>query len=285
MRNKTSLPGGNLPFIPLAVLVLGICLLASGGSALAASQTAPESSKHSAKLDPDEAQAASFSGLMPMPGEVFAALDSLETADWSKLARQIFDSLPPVKEMTASESAVDLGARTADAFLAVQAQDKELLLACANRVMTASRKLGASEAVLREGAEVERLAAEEDWQEINIRLDRIQTASLEAMSEVDDAESKAIAAAAGWLRGLEIFTTQLAANYSAEASMALRQAHLVQQLVADLEELPETSSENTKVVSLLSALREIEALVSFEQSATVAAETVASLKQLASSPF
>lgn len=258
-----------------AAILLGLGLAGTSG-------TVPAAEKEQENLTAAEMNLASKNEIIPQPGEVFSVLSSVDARSWEPQAESTLKAIQPLGELTTTEAAVILGRRSADAFLAIQARNKDLLKVCFEQILESGRKLGAADTLLDKGQSVMELAEDGKWNEVAGALDGLQLEIETAMAAVDDTESAAIAGAAGWIRGLAIFTNQLAVDYSPEASRALRQDQLAQSLETGLQGLPESIRTQLAVAEMIRQIDAIKPLLDISQEGTVDVENVKKIAELTS---
>src|SRR3954463_10862415 len=75
---------------------------------------------------------------LPMPGELFAALNKLGRIDWSALVRKS----PSGAFTSRQQIAMNLGALVADGYLAVEAQDKQQVKNVARDIRAIAKGIG-----------------------------------------------------------------------------------------------------------------------------------------------
>lgn len=242
-----------------------------------------QEAKPEVKLGADEIKLADQQFQLPLPGEILSVLNGVSAADWSKAAEEANAGSSSSDKPDAIESAILLGARTADAFLAIQAKNSALLNKASSDILGAATKLGASKEVLASAAAIKENSDAGKWDAIFPLLDGTYSAAYAAICEVGDMDSASIAAAAGWLRGLEIFTAQLTSHYTEKSAKALRQGELVSDLLAKLSQLPAGTKTKPRVKALIDALTTVKPLVSFDQQATASEAVVKQLLDAAKS--
>jgi hypothetical protein len=220
-------------------------------------------------LSDDDRKLAEENQVLPLPGEVLAVMKAQDAADWDAAARAALAMKGTDGSMNSVEAASRLGIRVADAFLAIQSENQELMEKCAGEILAAATKLGASKEVLSSGEKIRDLAAEDKWNEIVPLLDSTYQAAVDAMEELGDDESASIAAAAGWLRGIQLYAGQLAGSYSKDTSKALRQADLIDTVAGKVKALPAPVRAKEPVSGSLEAFAKIKPLVDVGQDAAI----------------
>lgn len=253
-----------------ALLAAGIC-----SSVLFAEETAKPPA---AKLSLEEMNGSTR--IIPSPGEILTTLKDAKDSDWTAAAEAAAKAMTPVKEMDTTQAAVILGQSTANAFLALQAKNSDLLEKCSARILDSAKKLGASEEVLAKGKTISELAAAGQWADAYPLLDGVFLAAQSALKEIEDEDSLAIASASGWLTGISIFSNQVAAKYSEAGGKALRQGDIVKALLANLSALPDSIKQEAAVKTLTGAFTGIQPLVTVDKDAAVAEASVKQVSEI-----
>ena len=219
--------------------------------------------------------------ILPLPGEILSVLKKATATDWAPAAEK---ARKPSELASAKDSrlaAIALGVRVADAFLAIQAQDVKLLDQASIEIFQAAGKLGASDEVLGQAAQIKALASAGKWKELTGPLDTTYQQAVKAMEDLGDTDSASIALTAGWLRGVEIFADQLSASYSEDASKALRQISLLETLEKKIAALPATTREVPEIASMTKGIAALKPFVSVSETAAVSADSARKIAGIA----
>ncbi len=244
-------------------------------------ETAPSGPKPEPVLTAEDRESALKLEILPLPGEILSVLKQAKAADWAPAAEK---ARKPSELSSAKDSrlaAIALGMRVADAFLAIQAEDVKLLDQAAVEIFQAAAKLGATEEVLSQAAQVKSLAAAGKWRELTGPLDTTYQQAVKAMEDLGDTDSASIALTAGWLRGLDIFASQLSTSYSADASKALCQASLLETLEKKLASLPASTKEVAEIATMSKGLTALKPLVSGTGTEPVSEDTAKKIARIA----
>lgn len=231
-----------------------------------------------AKLNLEEMEGSSQ--IIPSPGEILTTLKDAKDSDWTAAANAAAKSMTPLKDIDTTQAAVILGQSTAYAFLALQAKNSDLLEKCSVRILDSAKKLGASEEVLAKGKTISDLAAAGKWGDAYPLLDGIFLAAQSALKEIEDEDSLTIASASGWLTGISIFSSQVAAKYSESGGKALRQGAIVKSLLAKLNALPDATKQQDSVKSLIAAFTQLQPLVTVDKDAVVTEASVKTISEI-----
>ena len=161
--------------------------------------------------------------VVPVPSEVFNALDKLGTVAWRSELRLGFtkqrDGRPQI--------ALLLGTVIADGFLAVQAQDSERVKEIGRGVLELARDINVREVVLAHCNSIIESADRRDWKMVRKELDRTQQDVRRAMEELKDQELSQLVSIGGWLRGTEALTALVIRDFNNERAELLAQPALV----------------------------------------------------------
>lgn len=173
--------------------------------------------------------------VVPVPREIFAALDELGSINWGALVRQ------PEYTVQADRNATALifGVVIAEGFIAVQAKDEESTKKLGPRVLELSELLGVKDAVNAHAKAIVDSADSGDWDGVRRELDRTQATVRTTMKELRDEELAHFVSMGGWLRGTEAAAAAVTAAYNADKSELLHQPGLVshfQKIVGALDE-------------------------------------------------
>ena len=250
--------------LPTSTLIAALAVLALGSARAADAKPEP-------KLTPEDIKLADKDAVLPLPGEILSVMKGFKPADWkgAAAAAAAAKTPAPADKADSAATAARLGTRTADAFLAIEAQDSDLLDKAAADILAAATKLGATKEILANAELIRTAAASGKWVMVLPLLDQTYHDARKAVNDIGNKDGVAIASAAGWLRGVDIFAGELATKYSDKASKALRQGDLTGKLLANLEAMPASTKSKPNVDALIKALTTIKPLVSVSTEATV----------------
>jgi hypothetical protein len=173
--------------------------------------------------------------VVPLPNEVFGALNKLGGVNWREYVRNDkganFTERPRI--------ALLLGAVIADGFIAVQAEDAPTVKDIGQRVLTLSKAIGVSSSITAHAKAITDAADKRDWAGVRQELDKTQNSVQQAMNEVHDEKLSQLVSLGGWLRGTEVLTAVVTKNYSEEGSELLHQPDLLNYFETRLQAMPE----------------------------------------------
>jgi hypothetical protein len=193
--------------------------------------------------------------VVPLPNEVFGALNKLGGVNWREYVRNDkganFTERPRI--------ALLLGAVIADGFIAVQAEDAPTVKDIGQRVLGLSKAIGVSSSITAHAKAITDAADKRNWAGVRQELDKTQSSVQAAMNEVHDEKLSQLVSLGGWLRGTEVLTAVVTKRYSPEGSELLHQPDLLNYFETRLQAMPEF---NLKLLQeIQSALVEVRPLI------------------------
>ena len=173
--------------------------------------------------------------VVPLPNEVFGALNKLGSVNWKEYVRNDkgnnFTERPRI--------ALLLGTVIADGFIAVQAEDAPTVKEIGQRVLSLSRAIGVGSSITPHAKAITEAADKRNWDGVRRELDRTQNSVQQAMNEVRDQKLSQLVSLGGWLRGTEVLTTVVNKHFSADGAELLHQPDLITYFHDRLEGMPE----------------------------------------------
>jgi phosphoglycolate phosphatase-like HAD superfamily hydrolase len=173
--------------------------------------------------------------VVPLPNEVFGALNKLGGVNWREYVRNDkganFTERPRI--------ALLLGAVIADGFIAVQAEDAPTVKDIGQRVLSLSKAIGVSSSITAHAKAITDAADKRNWASVRQELDKTQSSVQAAMNEVHDEKLSQLVSLGGWLRGTEVLTAVVTKRYSPEGSELLHQPDLLNYFETRLQAMPE----------------------------------------------
>jgi hypothetical protein len=173
--------------------------------------------------------------VVPLPNEVFRALNKLGSVNWKEHVRSNktnnFTERPRI--------ALLLGTVIADGFIAVQAEDAPTVKEIGQRVVNLAKGIGVGNSIMPHAKAITEAADKRDWDSVRLELDRTQNSVQQAMNEVGDQKLSQLVSLGGWLRGTEVLTSVVNKHYSAEGAELLHQPDLLNYFDRKLSAMPE----------------------------------------------
>jgi hypothetical protein len=172
----------------------------------------------------------------PSIARIFAQLDELKPLPFEKLKRDF----PQTRAASREQKGLIFGGLIADGFLIVESQKKNLVEDLGRVLVREARGLGVADRVMRHTASLTELGRRGDWAAVRNELIATQVDVEQAMIELRDQKLAHLISLGGWLRGLEISSGAVAADFSASRAKVLAQPDLANYFTAELETLPPT---------------------------------------------
>lgn len=173
--------------------------------------------------------------VVPLPNEVFGALNKLGGVNWREYVRNEkgsnFTERPRI--------ALLLGAVIADGFIAVQAEDASTVKEIGQRVLSLAKGIGVGNSITPHAKAITEAADKRNWVNVRQELDRTQNSVQQAMNEVHDEKLSQLVSLGGWLRGTEILTAVVTKRYSQDGAELLHQPDLLAYFESRLQAMPE----------------------------------------------
>src|SRR2546430_5949364 len=173
--------------------------------------------------------------VVPLPNEIFGALNKLGTVNWKEHVRSDkgsnFTERPRI--------ALLLGTVIADGFIAVQAQDAPTVKEIGQRVLALAKQIGVGSSITPHAKAIIEAADKRKWDNVRRELDSTQSSVQQAMNELQDQKLSELVSLGGWLRGTEVLTSVVSKQFSHEGAELLHQPDLVSYFQEQLRSMPE----------------------------------------------
>ncbi|MEP6685657.1 MAG: hypothetical protein ABJB22_02670 [Verrucomicrobiota bacterium] len=173
--------------------------------------------------------------VVPLPNEVFAALNKLGGVNWKEYVRDNkgsnFTERPRI--------ALLLGTVIADGFIAVQAEDAPAVKDIGQRVLNLAKGIGVGNSITPHAKAITEAADKRKWDNVRRELDRTQNSVEQAMNEVHDEKLSQLVSLGGWLRGTAVLTAVVNKRFSADGAELLHQPDLLVYFEQRLAGMPE----------------------------------------------
>src|SRR3954469_7301713 len=213
--------------------------------------------------------------VVPLPNEVFGALNKLGGVNWKEYVRSgkgnNFTERPRI--------ALLLGTVIADGFIAVQAEDEPTVKDIRQRVLGLAKGNGAGNSITPHAKAITEAADKRNWVGVRQELDRTQNSVQTAMNEVHDEKLSHLVSLGGWLRGTEVLTSVVNKRFSPDGAELLHQPDLLAYFQDRLSAMPEF---NMKLLQdIQAALGEVKPLIDVGDAA-ITAESVKRINEITS---
>ena len=196
---------------------------------------------------------------VPTPGEFFKAIDKGGKPNWSSQFR------PPtqIDGTSRAQMALNLGTLIADGYIAVEAQDGQQVKNIGRDVLTLAKKLSVSDSVIARGKSISQFAESGAWDQLNEELEATQNEVKKALEENRDTDLITLVSIGGWIRGTQVVSGSVAANYDERSAKVLRQPALVNFIHAKLNDVSPQLRNDPLVKNVGDQLTTLEKLVAF----------------------
>lgn len=214
---------------------------------------------------------------VPMPSELFAAINKAWKPDWVTFYREPV----PTAYATRLQTAFNLGALVTDGFVAVEAQDGQQVKNIGKDIIALARALGVGEDVLARGKSMSDFADMGIWFALQEDLEATVNEVRQAMTAQRDEALASMIAAGAWLRAWQIGSRAVELDGEGRCAGLLRQADLTSFLRAELQRLPEKSRNAPVVMEVDAALTDIGGQMTVSRGAALDAERVRAIDSAA----
>lgn len=215
--------------------------------------------------------------VIPVPSEVFKALDKLGTPPWASQVR-VDDK---TKHSGRPHLSLLFGTVVADGFLAVQAKDADKVKKIGRRVLELATAMGVRANVISHTQSIIEAADRGDWNEVRSELDKTQGEVKSAMEKLQDREESELVSMGGWLRGTEALTDIVRKDYNPDRAELLHQPDLLVAFDTQLNKMRPNIKKDQLVAKLQAGLSEIRPLIA-DANADIKKEAVERINGIAS---
>ena len=199
--------------------------------------------------------------VVPLPNEVFGALNKLGGVNWKEYVRtdrgSNFTDRPRI--------ALLLGSVIADGFIAVQAEDTPAVKEIGQRVQALAKKINVERSITQHAKAIIEGADKKKWDNVRQELDRTQNSVQQAMNELHDEKLSQLVSLGGWLRGTEVLTSAVTKNFSIGGAELLHQPDLLVYFQNQLQAMPEFKTQTQLIQEIQGALVQVRPLIATNQ--------------------
>lgn len=253
--NSTKSRASRLPLTIMSKFLSLVCLTALAVPSLYAADQPP------AKIDVSKLPAKIMEDVVvPVPSEVFAALDKMGESNWHGVLRSVSEKTPTPSERP--EIALLMGSTIAEGFIAVQAQDSGEVKEIGREILKLAKALAIQEQVVKRTNAIIESADKKAWDRVRVEFDGALTDVRSAMTALKDDELSQLVSLGGWLRGTEAVTQVVSGNYSAERAELLHQPVLLDYFSERISSMGSRIQGNATVAKIGKRLPELKPLIS-----------------------
>jgi hypothetical protein len=249
------------------LVVTGLSLIVTGEMAGQDPEQLPAQSKHERNV------------VVPIPREIFGALDQFANSNWRTVQRPEVGSWKPRGDQT--RIALQLGVVIAEGFIAVEAQDADQVKDLGRTVLTLARALGVEKVVLRRSRSIVDCANRNDWVATRNEWDAVRADVRDGMIDLKSEELAQLVSLGGWLRGAEVLSALLLQSYSPDRAELLRQPGLLDHFEKQLNAMSKESASDPMIARLQQGVRQVRRLTG-EKGNPIAKGTVGKINGISS---
>lgn len=189
----------------------------------------------------------------PSIEQLFNTLDSLKPIPIQELTR------PPraLRLDNRMKFALSFGVLIGDGFLAVEGEEVKAIEPLGRELLRRAKGLGVQQRVSRHSKQILELAKQLNWSGLRNELIVTQKDVETAMLDLRDEEMVHLLSLGGWIRGLEIGAASVAADFSSERALKLRQLDLLDYYLERLDTLSAPLKSTPLISQIISGLKEV----------------------------
>jgi hypothetical protein len=215
---------------------------------------------------------------IPSPGELFAALEKPGKPNWVGQMRGPIGT----NYKNRAQIALNLGGLIADGFIAVEAKDSQQVKNIGTDIIKLAKALGVSENVLSRGNSINEFAENDEWDALQEELEATQNEVKASMQTHRDQDLVILVSVGGWIRGTQVVSAAVLANYDERAAKVLRQPALVSFIQSKMNDVSPEMRNDPLVKDVTGGLPEVEKLVSFPAGKAPTADDVKKVNEAVS---
>jgi hypothetical protein len=191
--------------------------------------------------------------IVPVPSEIFEVMDKLGQPNWrGEMRAQDNANLSDRYHV-----ALQFGVVVADGFIAVQAQDGQMIQNLGQEVRRLAAKLGLETPVLKHAQSIVENADRGDFQAVRAELDKTQRTVRDEMTRLRDDELAQCVSLGGWLRGTDVVTSLVEKAYSQEKAELLNQPDLVAHFEESITKMRDSVRDSPKMKAISQGLAKV----------------------------
>ena len=238
--------------IPFSLLWMAACAVSLFSFATAQADQPPTS------INLSDFPAASVQDVVvPVPSEIFAALDKLGNPNWKGQLRLDKTHNPSNR----AHVALLLGSVIAEGFIAVEAEDKERVKDLGRDVLTLADAINVRKSVIARSKSIIDKADHHDWRGVRAEFDGALQDVRSAMDEMNDDNLAQLVSLGGWLRGTDTLTSLVGDNYTKSGAELLHQPELVRYFERCVTSMPPRLRKNPLVIRINDILHQIAPII------------------------
>ena len=207
---------------------------------------------------------------------ILQELNALKPIPFEKVWRDLPDATPQDR----ARLALSTGAVIADGFLTVSAEKQSRIETVGRVLLKLAKGLGVGEHVTKHSRSILEKAARQQWDDIRAELVQTQAEVEAALLGLKDEEIAHLIALGGWLRGLEMTSTIINEDYSAERARRLIQPELMDYFIDRVGTLNPNFKKTKLGVTMEKNLKEIKRITTKPADAPLEPAEVKRIREL-----
>ena len=215
--------------------------------------------------------------VVPVPSEVFGVLDKLGNPNWKAQLRLSKTHTPEER----SQIALLLGSVIAEGFIAVEAEDAERVKDLGRDVLSLAEAVNVRKSVITRSKSIIEKADHRDWRGVRAEFDGARNDVQAAMDEMNDKNLAQLVSLGGWLRGTDVLTAIVDANYTADGAELLHQPELVRYFKRCISSMSPRLRKNILVLRIDKVLDQIAPIIA-EKNGAIRHEKIQKIHALTS---
>ncbi len=218
--------------------------------------------------------------VIPVPSEIFNALDKLGgNPNWGSVLPTGESKFHPKVQ---AQNALLLGVVIADGFIAVEAKDSSRVEQIGRRVIELASTLGVGKSVISHCNAISEAAKKDQWDGVRVELDRTQNSVREAMKALHSRDESQLVSIAGWLRGTDALTFLVGKDYKPDRADLLHQPQMLETFDRQFEEMGNSVKADKMVSEIRAGFKKIKPLVDSKGNEAIPQKTVTDVNEITS---
>lgn len=252
-----------------------VCLLLGASASLAVGAPPPEVNQ--AELP---AQVQQVEGvLVPVPGEIFRALDRFRDSNWKAVLHPELAAMPP--NGNPPKLALSLGLVVGEGFIAIAAEDATEVQDLGRNALKLARALGVEKSVLARANSIGDHAERKDWAAVRAEWSGVDADIKKAMAGIGSEPLSHLVSLGGWLRGLEALSALIAQHYTADVAQLIRQPVLLESFDRRLSHMEGKIQADPVVMEMRKGVALLRPLIGQDQASPVSESEVKKIHGIA----
>ena len=216
--------------------------------------------------------------LVPVPSEIFRALDTFRDSNWKPVLRPDLATLQTPGNP--AQIALSLGLVIAEGFIAVAAEDGTEVQDLGKAALKLARALGVEKSVLGRGNSIIDHAGKKEWAAVRKDWAGVNADLKEAMVEIGSEPLSQLVSLGGWLRGAEALSALVSQHYSAEGAQLLYQPVLLDYLGRRVSQMESKIRTDPVVIEMEKGITRLRPLIGSEKRTRMSEQEVKEVRTI-----